>query len=101
MPDTRGHLRSSAPGHHHGGNFLRGAGTVTRQRVTCRHDLHPAGTLARRSGCAGHQGPLRSSAPGYHYGNGVTNCDKNINLMILRMRKIESANPLKIALRKW
>ncbi|UQQ28789.1 hypothetical protein M1V99_00030 (plasmid) [Enterobacter bugandensis] len=56
VPDTRGHLRSSAPGHHHGGNFLRGAGTVTRQRVTCRHDLHPAGTLARRSGCAGHQG---------------------------------------------
>ncbi|MCC9471761.1 hypothetical protein, partial [Enterobacter hormaechei] len=55
-PDTRGHLRSSAPGHHHGGNLLRGAGTVTRQRVTCRHDLHPAGTLARRSGCAGHQG---------------------------------------------
>ncbi|MEB6579993.1 hypothetical protein MXL58_23055, partial [Enterobacter quasiroggenkampii] len=45
-PDTRGHLRSSAPGHHHGGNLLRGAGTVTRQRVTCRHDLHPAGTLA-------------------------------------------------------
>ncbi|EPE6432115.1 hypothetical protein ACSKOA_004096, partial [Salmonella enterica] len=28
----------------------------TRQRVTCRHDLHPAGTLARRSCCAGHQG---------------------------------------------
>ncbi|WP_339185484.1 hypothetical protein WKV34_00200 (plasmid) [Enterobacter bugandensis] len=56
VPDTRGHLRSSAPGHHHGGNFLRGAGTVTRQRVTCRHDLHTAGTLARRSGCAGHQG---------------------------------------------
>ncbi|ELR0502869.1 hypothetical protein R3I82_004769, partial [Salmonella enterica] len=101
VPDTRGHLRSSAPGHHHGGNLLRGAGTVTRQRVTCRHDLPPAGTLTRRSGCAGHQGPLRSSAPGYHYGNGVTNCDKNINLMILRMRKIESANPLKIALRKW
>ncbi|WP_427179226.1 hypothetical protein [Enterobacter hormaechei] len=56
VPDTRGHLRSSAPGQHHGGNLLRGAGTVTRQRVTCRHDLHPAGTLARRSGCAGHQG---------------------------------------------
>ncbi|MCC9441129.1 hypothetical protein LN403_26270, partial [Enterobacter hormaechei subsp. steigerwaltii] len=56
VPDTRGHLRSSAPGHHHGGNLLRGAGTVTRQRVTSRHDLHPAGTLARRSGCAGHQG---------------------------------------------
>ncbi|BBV33495.1 hypothetical protein STW0522CIT01_P20870 (plasmid) [Citrobacter freundii] len=56
VPDTRGHLRSSAPGHHHGGNFLRGAGTVTRQRVTCRHDLHTAGMLARRSGCAGHQG---------------------------------------------
>ncbi|EGG4670680.1 hypothetical protein HKL58_004292, partial [Salmonella enterica] len=56
VPDTRGHLRSSAPGHHHGGNLLRGARTVTRQRVTCRHDLHPAGTLARRSGCAGHQG---------------------------------------------
>ncbi|MEB6622875.1 hypothetical protein, partial [Enterobacter roggenkampii] len=55
-PDTRGHLRSSAPGHHHGSNLLRGAGTVTRQRVTCRHALHPAGTLARRSGCAGHQG---------------------------------------------
>ncbi|EOF5934517.1 hypothetical protein ACK1D7_004492 [Salmonella enterica] len=47
MPDTRRHLRSSAPGHHHGGNLLR---------VTCRHDLHPAGTLARRSGCAGLQG---------------------------------------------
>ncbi|MCE1557006.1 hypothetical protein LWT92_21780 [Enterobacter hormaechei] len=44
VPDSRGHLRSSAPGHHHGGNLLRGAGTVTRQRVTCRHDLHPAGT---------------------------------------------------------
>ncbi|ECC1439266.1 hypothetical protein FNU55_20970, partial [Salmonella enterica] len=44
VPDTRGHLRSSAPGHHHGGNLLRGAGTVTRQRVTCRHDLRPAGT---------------------------------------------------------
>ncbi|HAS1115432.1 TPA: hypothetical protein I3807_003855, partial [Enterobacter cloacae] len=56
VPDTRGHLRSSAPGHHHGGNLLRGAGTVTRQRVTCRYDLHPAGTLARRSGCAGQQG---------------------------------------------
>ncbi|EIL3799926.1 hypothetical protein LLX74_004711, partial [Salmonella enterica] len=53
---TRGHLRSSAPGYHLGGNLLRGARTVTRQRVTCRHDLHPAGTLARRSGCAGHQG---------------------------------------------
>ncbi|EKA5326678.1 hypothetical protein OLK17_004321, partial [Salmonella enterica] len=53
---NQGHLRSSAPGHHHGGNLLRGAGTVTRQRVTSRHDLHPAGTLARRSGCAGHQG---------------------------------------------
>ncbi|EKB9964045.1 hypothetical protein OOX54_004667, partial [Salmonella enterica] len=49
-------------GQHHGGNLLRGAGTVTRQRVTCRHDLHPAGTLARRSGCAGHQGHLRSRA---------------------------------------
>ncbi|MCK7136188.1 hypothetical protein, partial [Enterobacter bugandensis] len=47
------------------------------------------------------RGHLRSSAPGYHYGNGVTDCDKNMNLVILRMRKIESANPLKIALRKW
>ncbi|ENJ0598395.1 hypothetical protein AB0Z73_004604 [Salmonella enterica] len=202
VPDTRGHLRSSAPGHHHGGNLLRGAGTVTRQRVTCRHDLPPAGTLAQRSGCAGlhgvsaqqcarpaprrqpparggnghaparhlpsrsapcrnagaalrlyrtpggicaavrpaittaatscagreqsrasaspavtictlperwrgtlavpdTRGHLGSSAPGYHYGNGVTDCDKNMNLVILRMRKIESANPLKIALRKW
>ncbi|HDV8320464.1 TPA: hypothetical protein RJ964_004919, partial [Enterobacter hormaechei] len=37
-------------------NLLRGAGTVTRQRVTSRHDLHPAGTLAQRSGCAGLHG---------------------------------------------
>ena len=49
----------------------------------------PAPLRGRRDDSC-NQGHLRSSAPGYHYGNGVTDCDKNMNLVILRMRKMRA-----------
>ncbi|HDS6669989.1 TPA: hypothetical protein QHX39_004775, partial [Enterobacter ludwigii] len=87
--------------YHHGGNLLHGS---ERSRASASPAVTICTLPERWRGAPAvpdTRGHLRSSAPGQHYGNGVTGCDKNVNLVILRMRKIESANPLKIALIKW